>query len=107
MNMQETFPTEASQLPSSTTLASWEEALRLSVGLTLHSRIWYCIWGQSKREREKVKTYLMGSGDDSRSLLLSVFLGRPWGSEGLRGDRNATEAFDDFLDIGTGRSLPA
>lgn len=47
----------------------------------------------------------MGSGEDSRRRLLSVFLGRPWGSEGLRGDRKTTDADDDFLDI-TGWSLP-
>lgn len=49
-------------------------------------------------EKEKSMTYFTGEGDDSRSLLLSVLRGRPWGREGFRGERNDTDADEDFLD---------
>lgn len=53
----------------------------------------------------RVRTYFIGSGDEWRKRWLSVFRGTPWGSDGLRGGRNVTDAVDDFLDVMIRRSL--
>lgn len=53
-------------------------------------------------EKPKASTHLVGEGEESLSRRLSVFLGFPWGSDGLYGGRKVTDAFDDFLDLMTG-----
>lgn len=50
-------------------------------------------------------THLTGEGDDSRSRLLSVLRGCPWGRDGFRGGLKVTDVAEDFLWSTEGRLL--